>query len=247
MASLKTLLYTSFATATPVRELAVYNTSTYTLNNGGQCCAWTVPSGLSWIRFEMWGGGGSGAGACCCQQGCAGGSGSYAIRKLEGAEVVAGCVYTICAAGSTCSPSTCCGFPGNTSFVTGFNLGTFCARGGCRGNTSCNGFCNIYTCQSCANTCCSASCDLALCGYHHSGIRQYYCFAGSQQWAGTSPATVSGPIFGPPGCSNAGCCSCSAMTPPVFPGGGGQSAQTYSGSCLCGWWGAGGLVLVQYG
>jgi hypothetical protein len=247
MASLKTLLFTNFVQLVPVQEFAVYNTSTYTLNNGGQCCAWTIPTGVTWIEFEMWGGGGSGAGALCCQQGCAGGGGSYAIRRLEGASIVPGCVYTICAAGSTCTPSTCCGFPGNTSFVSGFNLGTFCARGGCRGNTNCFGFC-CYNIASIADSCCAVSCNLPLCAYHHGGIRHIYCVAGLQQMAGVGTGTVSGPIYGPSsGCSIAGCGDCTAMTPPVFPGGGGLSAQTHGGVCTCGWWGAGGLVLVKFG
>jgi hypothetical protein len=38
-----------------------------------------------------------------------------------------------------------------------------------------------------------------------------------------------------------------AICLPVYPGGGGFSAQVHSGVCRCGHWGAAGLVLVTYG
>lgn len=246
MASLKTLLYTDFATINPLQELFVGNT-TFSANNGGCCCAWTVPTGTKYIKFEMWGGGGGGAGGCCCQQGCAGSGGSYAVKTLSGTQVVAGCVYTICGAGSTAQASTCCGFIGNTSFVTGFNLSNFCARGGCRGNTECFFYTNNYGQVMCSYMCCAVGGDLVVHSTVSGSNNRIYCFNGSQQYISVAPGTVSGPIIGPIGCSLAGAGDCSVLPPPIFPGGGGGSAQTYGGQCRCGWWGAPGLVLVTFG
>ena len=63
MASLRTLLQygTSSAGSDPLRSLRVYNTSITNSNNGGQCCQWTAPTGVTWVAFEIWGGGGPGA------------------------------------------------------------------------------------------------------------------------------------------------------------------------------------------
>ena len=34
----------------------------------GCCCAWTVPSGVERVTFELWGAGGNGSGACSCNR-----------------------------------------------------------------------------------------------------------------------------------------------------------------------------------
>ena len=62
-----------------------------------------------------------------------------------------------------------------------------------------------------------------------------------------APGTVSGPVFGPDGCYPYGGLGSALFCQPIFPGGGGLSAQVHSGQCYCGWWGAAGLVLVTYG
>lgn len=246
MANLRTLLFTDYV-RTNLRELFVGN-DTFSADNGGRCCLWTVPNGTRYIKFEMWGGGGGGAGSCCCQQGCGGSGGSYAIKTLSGAQVVSGCQYTICAAGSTAQSNTCCGFPGNTSFVTGFGLSGFCARGGCAGQTNCNFFsASFYHSMMCYYQCCSAGGDINIHATSSTGKAAFYCHNGSQQMTTVAPATVSGPIYGPPGCSVVGAGECASLAPPVFPGGGGHSGQTHGGLCRCGWWGAPGLVLVTYG
>ena len=246
MANLKTLLYTNFVSGAEVKELFVANT-TFAANNGGRCCLWTVPAGTKYIRFEMWGGGGGGAGACCCQQGYGGSSGSYAVKTLTGAQVVAGCQYTICAAGSTQQANTCCGFVGNTSFVSGNNLGTFCAPGGERGNTSCYYYVNTYHRMSCYYQSCAVGGDINIHSTQSTTKNAFYCYNGSNMQTTVAPATVSGPIYGPAGCTNAGAGDCTLLSPAIFPGGGGHSAQVHSGVCRCGWWGAPGLVLVTYG
>jgi len=248
MASLRELLFTNFTirVGLELRELFVGNT-TFAANNGGCCCLWTVPAGTAYIRFEMWGGGGGGAGGCCCQQGCGGGGGSYAVKTLTGNQVVAGCQYTICGAGSTSQANTCCGFPGNTSFVIGFGLGTFCSRGGTPGVTTCTAFTNAYQGEMCYRQCCAVGGDIVVHSTLSAMKSAFYCHNNSQTLTSVAPATVSGPIYGPAGCSIARAGECDILAPAVFPGGGGPSAQTHGGICGCGWWGAPGLVLVTYG
>ena len=62
MSNLRDLLfgYGEGTELTPA-EFVVYNTSTQSQGNGGQCCLWTAPAGSSYAVFEMWSGGGSGA------------------------------------------------------------------------------------------------------------------------------------------------------------------------------------------
>ena len=249
MSNLRTLLYTGAATieSPKLLEFAVSNT-TESGSNGGRCCAWTVPDGTSYIRFEMWGGGGGGGGSCCCMQGWPGGSGSYAVKTLTRGQVVPGTVYTICAGGTSAVSNTNAGCPGDTSYVTGTNLSNFCARGGTGGCTFCNGFASsCYNYQQYAEVCCSTGGDVCISGICGARNTEFYCYNASQQWAPVAPATVSGPVFGPNGCTpyvgigNGGLCK------PVFPGGGGFSAQVSSGVCYCGWYGAAGLVMVTYG
>lgn len=233
------------APANPQLELVVGNSS-FSPNNGGSCCLWTVPANTRYIRFEMWGGGGGGAGACCCQQGCGGSGGSYAVRTLTGAQVVAGCQYTICAAGSTTATAQCCGINGNNSFVTGNNLSNFCARGGCTGTTGCFWTGNRHT-MMCYFQCCAAGGDINIHATQSTYRTNNYCYNGMIQMTTVAPATVSGPIYGPAGCSVAGCGDCFILAAPIFPGGGGHSAITHGGTFRSGWWGAPGLVLVTFG
>lgn len=249
MSNLRTLLYTSAVTVNTASllEFAVANT-TESGSNGGRCCAWTVPANASYIKFEMWGGGGGGGGACCCMQGWPGGSGSYAVKTLSGSQVVPGTTYTICAGGTSAVSNTNDGCPGNTSYVTGTNLSNFCARGGCGGDTRCYGFCSCrYTCTQNSNVCCSTGGDVCISGTCGGSVIQFFCYAGSQQWAPVAPGTVSGPVFGPSGCTPYVGIGNGSLCKPVFPGGGGFSAQVHSGACYCGWYGAAGLVMVTYG
>ena len=61
---------------------------------------WTIPTGATDVLFEIWGGGGGGAVSCCCSHGPGGGAGAYAYKRLQGADVVAGCQYQLCVATS---------------------------------------------------------------------------------------------------------------------------------------------------
>ena len=64
-------------------ELAVYATNTTTENNGGKCCLWTVPAGVSYANFEIWGGGAAGDGGCCCHMGYPSTGGAYGQKASE--------------------------------------------------------------------------------------------------------------------------------------------------------------------
>ena len=66
-----------------VDSMVVYHTNRDNAENGGCCCAWTVPAGVTWFSVEMWGGGAGGAASCCCFFGNPGGSGSYARKIVE--------------------------------------------------------------------------------------------------------------------------------------------------------------------
>lgn len=230
------------------QEILIYNTSPETANNGGRCCLWTVPAGAVWVKFEMWGGGGGGAGACCCQQGSPGGSGAYAVKTIC-SMTLAGCQYTICAGGTTSMSPICVGCVGCDSYVTGYGLSNFCARGGAHGDTHCfYHFCNSC-CIPWAYCCCAYGGDLCIHGNQSTYNVYNWCGQGFQQHAMLAGNTASGPRLGPGGCINGspnGSC-CNWFTTAYFPGGGAWSGQSIAGNCWCGGWGASGLVSVTYG
>jgi hypothetical protein len=100
MAGLRTLLGIGEGGGSAViTEVHIFNTNKTSQNNGGQCCLFTIPAGVTWLGVELWGGGGGGAGHCCCKSGWPGGSGSYARKIMTG--LTAGAQYTMCAAGTT--------------------------------------------------------------------------------------------------------------------------------------------------
>ena len=247
MSDLRSLSYTvpgSRATNYPT-EFLVYNSNVNSFGNGGASCVWTAPAGTTFVTFEIWGGGGGGAGACCCQQGAPGGSGSYAVKTVCSA-TLGGCVFCMCAGGTTSASYTCCGIPGCNSYVTGYGLSNFCAVGGAIGDTHCfYHFC--YTCcrpyQCC---CCAYGGDICSHGVQSTYESYTSCGAWFQQHMMAAAMTISGPMLGPGGCLTGGY-GCGWWQCPSFPGGGGTSAQTISGQCYCGMWGAGGLVSVTYG
>ena len=227
------------------QEFTVYNTNINTISNGGCACVWTVPAGTTFVTFEIWGGGGGGAGSCCCMQTTQGaGAGGYAVKTVYNQGGLGGCVYCMCAGGSSGTQTSQPGCSGNPSYVTGYGLTNFCACGGAQGCTTCNAYSSCYTCQ--IMTCCSYACggDIVAHGLRGSSIQTQFCH--SYGWASqpTAPATVSGPFIGPNGCNNGGCTN---WTYPPFPGGGGYSAHVVSGGCCQGMWGAGGLISVTYG
>ena len=97
----------------------------------GVSCAWTVPTGATNARFQIWGAGAASGSGCCCGGSPFGGSGAYASIIIP---VTVGDSYTLCAA---CAACCYCTRPSNNqgcaSFVLGPRLCNFCAEGGCHG------------------------------------------------------------------------------------------------------------------
>lgn len=102
--------------------------------NQGVCCQWTVPAGITQIRFQLWGAGAPSAASKCCGGSMHGGTGAYASVIIP---AVTGATYTICA-GCAWWPGANCvqdgldisPYSGCASFVTGCGLQSFCAEGG---------------------------------------------------------------------------------------------------------------------
>ena len=229
-------------------DFSVWNTSTTSTSNGGRCCLWTVPAGVTYAVFEIWSGGGSGGGGCCCMQGGGAGSGGYAVK---GCTVSAGQQIRICAASSGCCVTSSSGFQGCCSFV--------CSTGGggqstweskvCGGSapsvtTRCNYFQGCYGCCS-QCFCCggrSTNIDFGIGGTQGTAAPTQYCFNAGYQLAANAPMTGGGMKMGVGGCFSYG----GSIAFGNFPGGGGHSAQNYGGQCCCGGPGGGGLVYVVY-
>lgn len=135
----------------------VYDTSGYVQ---GKCCAWTVPSGATYARFQLWGAGAASSPAICCGGSIWGGSGAYASVILP---VTPGDIYTVCAGCAyNCykdSSSSKTAGSGCASFVIGNGLCNFCADGGesdpwkwlCKAQ-GCYGACGICVMQNNINS-----------------------------------------------------------------------------------------------
>ena len=98
----------------------------------GRNCTWTVPSGVTKARFQLWGaGGGANNPSRCCGFTFYGSTAAYASVIIP---VTAGSQYTICSGCAYC----CFGAPwagaprnpGCPSYVQGTGLCYFCAMGG---------------------------------------------------------------------------------------------------------------------
>ena len=94
----------------------------------GQGCTWTVPSGVTCARFQIWGPGSTSGSSCCCGVGMPGTSGAYASVIIP---VQSGQQYTMCAGCAYCCYVCFANVqPGATSYVQGSGLNNFCAMGG---------------------------------------------------------------------------------------------------------------------
>lgn len=233
-------------------------------------CSWTVPSGVSSVTFEVWGGGGGGgatAATCdCCARAMSGGGGGYSMKTIT---VNSGDVYTVCAGNGGCtssgtgwgSESSYCsaGINGNPSWVTGTGLTNFCASAGQGGILSgANGAFHCYR---------SCGCNSPLAGMGYGGdVMECGGMAvqgstGSNGWRSfTMGGQGGGPGGGVGGYNNGGwnasTCSGSGSAASgnnpylwgVFPGGGGAGAG--QGDCVCcqlpGGRGAAGLVKITW-
>ena len=225
--------------------LYVYNTGKTNASNGGCCCLWTVPAGVSWFAVELWGGGGSGPGSCCCQMGWGGGSGSYARKFVE---TTAGAQFTICAAGSTGCCCACCGQQGYSSFVSiSGGAVQVCASGGSSGRTQCFVGDGCGSCWECTNRACGSWVgSFGLCGKTGNFRGNPNCNGNAWSYAPSAPFTGGG-LRGSTTWCNGSYSGISQNGEAHWPGGGGGAAITHGGSGCWGGPGAGGLVNIYYG
>lgn len=250
MANLSTLFPISdFVATTASDQFYVYNTSITSNENGGRCCLWTVPAGIRWARFEVWGGGSSGPGGCCCQHPVqSGGAGAYARKTMQ---VLPGDTYRICAAGSTGCSATCCGCIGLPSYVQTESATytiNLCARGGPAACGNCFTYSSVNAC--CGNTrvcltdsfcgqdfglpAISGASMIATCGYQ------------SYQYVPQGPYSGGGVRQSRDYCQSlSGCQSIGSFA--VWPASGGGGAVSNGGGCCWGNHGAGGLVIITFG
>jgi len=255
-------------TAIQYNEFWVYSPNHWTVLNGGRCCAWTVPAGTTSIKFEVLSGGGPGGSSGGDNDFGVGGSGGNFTTKVltkSAGQFVAGCVYTICAAGtSDCSCCCMCGVNcrhGCKSFVIGQGLSNFCAQGGTGGSTNWDMVSNCYNCfignvqcnvgqynAGWINCYCNEATfggDIEFRGTSGSMNAEYSCCADRFSVAGipTGPFKSAHGVSGKHACTGGAAC-CSAHS--VFPAGGGAGHNTASVSGCWGSFGAGGLVKITY-
>ena len=245
MAGLRTLLgIGEGGGSATITELHIFNTNKTTQNNGGQCCLFTIPAGVTWLGVELWGGGGGGAGHCCCKSGWPGGSGSYARKIMTG--LTAGEQFTMCAAGTTgCSQQDCQGCVGFPSYVN-VNGGAVqvCASGGGKGYGRCY-FQNNCTCQFCAQyQCGSWTGTFGMCGVNGTAKGSPMCGANAQGYMPSAPYTPGGARGTMSYCTHNSGVGVGGNA--QWPGGGGASAVASSTSMVCGAPGAGGLISIYY-
>ncbi len=242
------------------QRLKVYHTSVNDPANGGCCCLWTVPAGMTSITFELWGGGASGNDGCCCvYEAYQGTAGSYVQHRVD---TVAGCQYRICAGSSTScayeiSNNGCIGCSSYVYDVTAATV-IACACGGQDGNSQA-GHSSPYG----AYTCCHGRInkgssgtsqgigDVKIAGMGGTGMRNQYCHSQFFMWDSGG--------FKQLGRRNEDLCSCwhqegrhvmctsgDPFTGQSFPGGPGISAIACGGVHYNGQPGSGGQVVVIY-
>ena len=137
----------------------------------GRNCTWTVPSGVTCARFQLWGAGGGTSESRCCMFTPTGTTGAYLSTIMA---VTAGSQYSICTGCAYCCYSGSDGrnqSRGCMTYVTGPGLTNLCADGGwsscifkqiCDRNdmyfpVKCNACCCVWMngciCHSGATTC----------------------------------------------------------------------------------------------
>jgi hypothetical protein len=254
------------ATAPEQYELWVYNCNWWTPCNGGRCCYWTVPTGVTSLKFEIVSGGGPGGSSGGDYDfGIGGQGGNYGSKTLQRSVhgFGDGTGYRLCAASSSMC-SCCCRCNGNDrhgcpSFACGTGI-YMCARGGRSGSTNWDMVSSCYNCHIG-----NVQCDR---GNYNAGWVTYNCFCVTghdMHFRGTSGSMYkgvsccshmfsvaggpSGPFNAPHGvggkdmCTgNLACCSAHA----AFPGGGGPGHGTASRNACWGSFGQGGLVKLTY-
>ncbi len=256
MSALKTMLqYASAGSGGGTithHNIVVYHTSVDAGENGGCCCAWTVPTGVTWFSVEMWGGGGGGAGSCCCFQGWPGGSGTYARKVIQHptpGTSLTGRVYRLCAAGSTgCTNRTCIGCTGYPSYIYGESeaANVACAAGGLSGGTYCYHGSNCSY-AGCSSVQCGSYCGtMGICGVGGASRGTPNCHGGYHSFMPSAPMTGGNFRQTKDGCSGI-CHGCHVGGYAHFPGGGGPSSVNHGDwSPAYGAPGAGGLVVIHW-
>jgi len=151
----------------------------------GSSCTWTVPSGVTKIQFQLWGPGASMSGGRCCGGNPYGMYGAYATTIIDAVE---GCQYTICGGCSYCCYAYCTtqnsGYCSCPSYVTGYGLTNFCAKGAKSGLFQ-------QMCLLHGNSCCRFQAK----GNSQSGpcicsTGSWYCFDNSCATCGEIPIQV---------------------------------------------------------
>lgn len=253
MPSLRTLLSDlSPPSIGNAKEIFYVRNINYASNNGGCCCAWTVPAGITSATFEMWGGGASGGGSRKCEHnGYGATTGVYAVKSVP---VVAGQVWTICAGGSTCdgdSTGICCscGCPGCHSYVTCVDSTVVaCAQGGCSGDQSVS--CQSYSLGT--YSCCwsklrtGSISDIEFQGSGTTYIRNRFCHNTMYEiYPGGANTGRAGKDLCGVGCFTQ-CALQRYPSCPAWPGGVGGHAITCADGYRTGQHGASGQIKVAF-
>jgi hypothetical protein len=151
--------------------------------NTGTCCAWTVPAGTSYARFQIWGAGGGAGSGCCCGGSTWGTNGAYASVIIP---VGPGSTYTLCAGSAWCAP-ICWGNNlciGCSSYVIGPGLCNFCAQGAPWKNHWCHIGYDLGVMTYISGCCRWNSADCFQAGACICNSGSDYCFSNSCAWCG---------------------------------------------------------------
>lgn len=231
----------------PVQTFEVFRDND-SQNNGGRCCRFCVPQGVTSVTVEMWGAGAPGQGAKCCERaGVSPSSGSYAVKQID---VTEGTCLTLCAGGTGCC-SRCCGIgnSGKDSFVlcNGNTVGR--AEGGYRGCSEMtrSDICSGYTCcyaQLNNNGCGSG--DISMAGHHGQFFANRFCKQGEYELVAGGMSSGKHTLDY---CTGNGVfrCGCQAICSRAsFPAGAGATATSCGGECVQGQSGGAGLIFVRY-
>jgi len=261
MTTLTTLLSSISPTniGNPPGYLQVYHTSITSVSNGGCCCLWTVPAGVTSVTFELYGGGASGNDACCCAwTAVEPTAGNYAVKQVD---VVAGCQFKICAGGSTAcahniSNGGCHGCSSYVEAVTGSTV-VGCACGGFCGSSQ-PGFSSPFTSYTCCwgringdnNTSRNSSVnDIDIMGTGGNSHKIQHCFTehfstGSGGWNMDSWRSFS--FCDTTWQRQGGDVHSGGQGWGMWPGGPGTSGIACGGGHCWGTFGAGGTIIVRY-
>tara|TARA_B100001250_G_scaffold281014_1_gene243306 strand:+ start:2760 stop:3602 length:843 start_codon:yes stop_codon:yes gene_type:complete len=228
---------------------------------------WCVPDNVCDVIFEVWGAGGGGGSSCCCSRGIPGGAGAYAWKRVQGASI-ANCVYDIHIGTPGCGRmGSQCGQMGNPSYITGYGLSNFCAKGGGAGCSCC------FLCCCTWRAMCLSSCPYGCCSEFYGadggargvpGAAYMFCYnqhCYNKQHVPYPAGLVNGKGGWMTGvqCENSGCGYCllhwstaqlgwggSFSEHNFVPGVGGPSGWTCGGGCCHGQNGTAGMIRINY-